>query len=160
MGLEALINTLAKHEPLDQLAYLPYSINDVAVAFGAPPAPIVSLDYVFARHNAPQNKMFSSLTGSGVFVVNANQSGIVEFGIMNGSISAGVIEVAQTLGIPFPITITDLSSGGTSSVLATACREVETPEWRREAFPGVRVYTFETPRLLIFHGIRLPQSIS
>jgi len=58
-------------------------------------------------------------------------------------------------GIPFPIAVTDLDSAGTSTVIASACRLIGTPEWRRSRLPGIKIYTFGTPMLKISDGLRM-----
>jgi hypothetical protein len=156
MSLESLLKALADHSPSEEIVYTPYRITDNKITYGIPPIQICGLDHISARHNFPQTGLFMSLTGAGVFASNRNQSGIIEIGLLDGSISCGGIEAMALTGIPFPIAIVDVSSAGTSGVLATACRQVETPEWRREATAGVAVYTFKTPRLIMSHGFHLP----
>ena len=142
----------------DKVNYKPYDLRDTVIMYGVPPVPIKGLEYVYAQHMQPRTKLVMSLTGDGVFVGNQNQAGIIEIDIMTGSVSCAGIEVMELTGIPFPMAITDKSTAGTSTVLASACRRVGTPEWRREAFPGISVFTFATPRLLISDGLRMLES--
>ena len=153
---KALAQKISEYVPGIEVAYYPWNINDTKVIYGDPLSHIKDVEYVSCRFNRPQTKLFKSLGSSGVFVSNRNQSGIIEIGIANWSLSVGQIELAGLTGIPFPITIQDLLSGGTSSVIATACKQTDTPEWKRAAAPEIKVFTFETPRLLIQQGIHLP----
>lgn len=134
---------------------MPYSIAKIDIFYGAPPVPVVGLHYIFARHNVPQTRLIMSLNSSGVFAGNNNKSGIIEMGIMNGSLTCAGFQLMDTTGIPFPIIAVDRTSGGSSQVVASACRRVNTPEWRRAALPGIDIYTFETPRLYMFDGLRI-----
>jgi len=155
-SIKQIAKLLGDKDLLETIAYAPYKFTDNKVLFGAPPTPLIGLDFITARHLNPQRKRFQCLTGRGVFASNINTAGVIEVGIMTGSLSQGLIEVMQATGIPYPIIIQDISSGGTSSVIATACQLVETPEWKRELMTGVTVYTFESARLFINHGIKLP----
>lgn len=140
----------------DEVDYLPYNIREQKIFYGAPPIEIKNgLQYVFARLKEPRSKLIMGLNAKGVFVNNLNTSGVVEIALMNGVASCGVIQSINATGIPLPITGVDLQSGGTSGFLATACRLVATPEWRRGKFPGLSIFTFETERLIISGGIRL-----
>lgn len=140
----------------EKVDYVPYDIENTKIYYGVPPFKIGGFDYVFARRNNPETGMIMGLTGTGVFVDNINKSGIIEIGLQNGSLSGGAMQIANLTGIPFPITITDTSSKGTSTVLGTACRLTKTPEWRRALFPSLTIYTLETPNLLISQGVRIP----
>jgi hypothetical protein len=157
MTMEKLLSALSEHYPGDQILYMPYDIRDTKIAYGTPAIPISGLDHVIVKHRAARTKLVMGLSGTGSFVDNINMAGSVEIGILAGSVTGGGIEMAGLTGIPFPILISDLSSGGTSGILASACRLTVTPDWRREATPGVDVYVFETPRLLISRGLHLPQ---
>lgn len=156
MSATAIAKLLGKFDQLQQIDFLPYSINDIDIKYGVPPVPVIGLHRVSARYQNNQKKLFKSLTGGGVFASNANQSGFIEFEILNGSPTCGGVQLMSLTGIPFPITVVDLNSGGTSTVISSACQQTVTPEWRKEATPGTIIYTFETPRLLISQGVRLP----
>lgn len=158
MGISAdqLAKLLGVHPESLQLELLAYSFNDTKVLIGAPLKPLLGLEYVSARHLNPQTKRFQCLSGRGVFASNTNQAGIIEIGLLRGSPAQGSIELAQLSGIPYPIIMQDIASGGSSQVVATACQMTSTPEWKREAVPGVNVFTFETTRLFIAHGLQLP----
>jgi hypothetical protein len=141
-----------------EIPYKPYDFSNVSVLVGTPPLRITGLQYIFSRHTAPQTGLVMSLTGGGAFVSNYNQSGIIELGILRGTVSGAAIQMIDLAGIPYPIAITDEASGGTSTVLASGCRRVGTPEWRRSATTGIDVYTFESPRLALSDGLLLVET--
>ena len=140
----------------EEVDYLPWNIRDVEIFYGTPPVPVHGLEYVFARHNRAQTKRVGSLTGKGCYVNNINKSGIIEFATLRGTVTGGGVEIAEATGIAFPMNIVDKSSGGTSQVAALSCRRVGTPEWRRDEFPGLAIFTFECDNLVISEGVRLP----
>lgn len=158
MGLSAkdVARILGGQELNEFINYTPYDFSKVTISVGVPPMPIIGLDYVSARFINPRKKRFQCLTGRGVFASNTNTAGVIEFGILGGSLSQGVVEIIELTGIPYPIIINDSTTGGTSSVVASACQQVSTPEWKRGAVPGLTIYTFETTRMFINHGLRLP----
>jgi len=139
----------------NEVDYIPHDIRDVLVLYGLPPVPVYGLEYVFARHNEPQTRLVMSLTGKGVFVPNQNKSGVIEFAVLNGTVTGAGIQIVEMLGMPFPMVITDKSSGGLSTVVALSARLIGTPEWRREALPGLDIYTFACDDLFISTGLRL-----
>lgn len=139
----------------DRPFYKPYNIKNTSIMYGIPPVPIRGLQYIFAQHTNPRTALIMGLTGSGVFVGNKNQSGIIEIGILEGTVSGGGIQLLELTGIPFPIMVTDTTSGGTSTVIATACRLVGTPQWRRDRLPDIKPYTFAVENLAISDGVRL-----
>ena len=148
--LVAGINNISK----DRINFVAYDLRDTLILFGVPPSPIKGVDYVFAQHLNPQNVLIMGLTAKGVFASNLNTSGIIELGLMRGSPAAALIEVTLLSGIPVPISIIDEATSGTSTVLASACRRTDTPQWRRGAVPDLEVYTFSTPRLIMTGGLR------
>jgi hypothetical protein len=154
MSVASLINTINSASGAE-IPYQPYDFSNVSVLVGTPPLKITGLQYILSRHNAPQTTLVMSLTGGGVFLGNHNMSGIIELGILSGTVSGAAIQMINLAGIPFPVAITDDASGGTSTVLASGCRRVGTPEWRRSAVTGIDIYTFETPRLLLSDGLLL-----
>ena len=141
-----------------KIDYVPYSMEDVVIMYGIPPFKIGGLDYVFAQRANPDAAMVMGLNAKGIFVDNRNKSGIIEFGLQNGCLSSGAVQVANMTGIPFPVIVTDKSSAGTSTVLGSGCRVIETPGWRRALFPTLTIWTLHTPRLLISQGVRIPAS--
>lgn len=151
-----LAQKLMEFDPLSEIAYYPWNINDTKILYGDPLTHLRDIEYVICKYNFTQVKLFHSLASGGVFVNNRNQSGTIEVGIANWSISVGRIEMASLTGIPYQLHITDLISVGTSNVVATKCKQTDTPEWKREAAPGIKIYTFETPKLVITQGIHSP----
>lgn len=154
MSATDILNLLGGH---DGLYYRPYSPNDIVISAGLPPVLVSGWDYVFAHYNKPQTKRFGNLGGRGRFVNNIDKSGIIEIGILQGAIAGGILDVLSSVGIAIPIVLIDIGSGGTSGVLATSCCRVETPEWRREAIPGIIPFTFEATFMAISSGIQLPE---
>ena len=107
--------------------YKPYNISHTDVFYGLPPVPITGINSIRAVNTAPQTRMVPSLTGGGVHLDNINKSGLVEIGVMSGSVAGGAIQVMAAFKVPFPIIIEDSQSGGSSTVVATECRLSETP---------------------------------
>ncbi len=141
----------------DNVNYLPYSMANVAAFAGNPYEPIVGLQYIWARHDEPQTTLVMSLNSKGAFLANNNKSGTIEIAVLGESFSAGKLQIADFTGIPFPIFVTDTTTGGTSYVLGSACRRVDTPTWRRNLAPSLNIYTFATERLFISDGVRLQE---
>lgn len=142
------------NDAIGSVNYIPYNITDTSITLGIPQIPITGFQYVWANFDAPQKVMVKSLNGKAIWVSNSNKTGTIEFALLPGTLSNGQIEIMTLTGIPFPISIVDKSTGGTSRVLGVSCQLVSTPEWRRDLMPGLNVYTFATNRLEIFHGIR------
>lgn len=134
--------------------YTPYNLKQTIVSVGVPQIPIKGLHSFSAWHTSSRRRLVMSMTGDGVFVHNKNTAGVVEISILAGSASCAEIQIMQLTGIPFPIVAVDTKSNGTSSAVATACQLIQTPPWRRGRTPGITVYTFETPRLVLSHGVR------
>lgn len=141
----------------NEIVLTPYNFNDTKVLLGVPPVPLIGLDFISAKNTNRKAKRFQCLTGSATFCHNNNLAGVIELGMLSGSLSQGHIQINDFVGIAFPILIQDKSSGGTSTVLGTGCSLIETPEWRRAAAPGLTIWTFEADRLLISHGVHLPE---
>jgi hypothetical protein len=154
MSASDILNILTGH---DGLFYRPYSPSDIIITAGAPPVCVGGWDYVWARYNNPQNKRFPNLGGRGVFVSNTDKSGLLEIGILQGMISGGALDILDTAGVAVPIVVLDKGSGGTSGVVATACRRVSTPEWRRQKLPEIVPFTFEVTHMEISWGLQLPE---
>jgi hypothetical protein len=152
--------TLAKlltGDILDRVAYAPHNMAKVRLFYGVPPVPISGLDYVFATYDNPQTMLKMGLDGKGRYIQNRNLSGTIEFGIIDGSASNGIMQLALLTGIPYPIAIIDEQSAGTSFVAAGAATRVGTPEWRKELTVGMQVYTFKTAQLFMSTGIKKPE---
>jgi len=139
----------------NKVNYLPHNFQKVNLLYGMPPLQIHGLKYLFAQHNHPQNNMHMSLTGGGVFVPNLNKSGIIEFAILANSLSSSGIFAMQLSGIAWPLSVIDLQTNGLSTWIATKAMQIGTPQDRKEAFPGLEIYTFATPKLLISKGTRI-----
>lgn len=138
----------------NKVNYVPHNFQTTQVLYGLPPLPVHGLQYVFAQHNFPQAKLHMSLNTKGVFVNNLNQSGIFEFAILASSLSSSGIAAMQLAPIAWPLSMIDTATNGLSTWIATAVRQVGTPQDRKGAFPGLEIYTFATPRLIISRGTR------
>jgi hypothetical protein len=156
MGMSDVIKMMGGH---DGLYYRPYSVTDVKISVGFIPKLMGAWHYVMAKHNAPQNKRFGSLAGSGVFVGNQNKSGIIEIGMLDGTLDAAISDIFNAVDIAFPIAVIDIGTAGTSGIIALACKRVETPEWRRDALPDITTFTFEAHHLEMSWGLRIPEGI-
>lgn len=155
-----MTSTLAKiltGDILDRVVYTPHNMSNVRLFYGVPPVPISGLDYVFATYDNPQTYLKMGLDGKGRYIANRNRSGSIEFAIIDGSLSNGIMQLALLTGIPFPIVVTDARSGGTSFVAAGAATRVDTPQWRKELTVGMQVYTFKTAQLFMSAGVKLPE---
>ena len=75
---------------------------------------------------------------------------------IQGAFSIAQIELFSASGIPFPIVISDISSGGTASVLGAGCRFVDKGEFARENEAPLVEFRLEVDRMGMFHGLRLP----
>lgn len=147
----------ALKENISGTDYLAYNINDTKVAVGLPPVPMVGIEYVSASMLNNQVTRMSTLNNKGVFVSNGNMAGVVEIGLLSESASVGAIQAYSLVGLPIPIYSTDIKTAGTSFIFADACRVVKTPQWKRAAAPGITIFSFETNRLIISHGLRLSE---
>jgi hypothetical protein len=141
----------------DRLAYAPHNMSKVRLFYGVPPVPISGLYYVWAKHDNPQTVLKMGLDSKGRFIPNKNQSGTIEFALIDGSVSNGIFQLAILTGIPFPIVSYDTQSAGTSFVAAGAAKRVATPEWRKEKAIGMQIYTFKTQVLITSTGIKKPE---
>lgn len=137
-----------------RVVYLPYNLSKVQLTVGAPPLPITGIQYIAAFHSNPQTRRIMSLTGDGKFVSNRNQSGVIEFAVQANTVSTGVLEILNLTGVPFPVSVIDRTTGGTSAVFASKCRRVGTPEWRRALAPDAEIFTLSTTNLVRFEGVR------
>jgi hypothetical protein len=153
MSAADILKILGTH---DGIYYRAYSPKDIVISLGIPPENLGAWDFVWARYNKPQVKRFPNLGGRGTFVNNKDKSGIIEIGVAQSSVDCGMMDVLEALGIAIPITVIDAGTAGTSGVLATSCRRVETPEWRRDAMPGIIPFTFEATFMTISWGVQLP----
>lgn len=136
--------------------YEPYDLSKVKVFFGLPPVPLRGVSYVRAQYKAPRTRQVDCLTGGGTHLDNINNSGIVEVGLMAGSVSGGAVQVLDFVKQPMPIYIEDDTGEGTSTVVALSCRLSHISDYQRAAKPGLDVYTFTAVNMGIVHGMRIP----
>lgn len=155
LSLPELTKLVASVKTEGNINYVPYDIRDTHVFYGIPPVPMVGINRVLARYTSPSTRLVNCLTTKGVHATNKNKSGIIELEIMSGSVSGGAIQVIGYMNQPVPLFIEDTKTGGTSTIIAPECRLAETPAWRREATPGVDVWTFTSTTMTIIHGMRL-----
>ena len=135
---------------------LPYCFTDTKVLFGVPPVPLSGLDSVRCRFAAPRAKRFSSLGGGACFLSNRNTGGEIHLIFGQGAFSIAQVELQNASGIPIPIVISDISSGGTATILGTACRLIDVGEFVREQETPLIEFKLEADRMVLFHGLRLP----
>lgn len=153
-------STLAKiltGDIFDRLAYAPHNMADVRLFYGVPPVPMSGLDYVFATFDNPQTQLKMGLTGKGRYIHNKNQSGTIEFALIDGSVSNGIMQLSLLTGIPYPIVVYDTNSAGTSWIAAGSATRVGTPSWRKDLAVGMQIYTFKTAQLFMSTGIKKPE---
>lgn len=137
--------------------YLPYSMADTFMTVGAPPVTVKGLQYVFANRMNRSVGMRMSLNAKGIYLDNQNKSGIVEFAVLSNTVTTGAMELMNLTGIAGPIFITDKSTKGTSTVLGTKAKLIQTPEWRRSKFPNLQIFTYHVASLNISHGVRFAE---
>jgi len=134
----------------------PYCFSDTAVMVGWPLTPLAGLDFVKCRFVSPRAKRFSSLGGGACFLSNRNTGGEIELRFLQGAFSLSHLELFGAAGIPIPMVVSDISSGGTASVIGTGCRIVDYGDFTRaEKAPNVTM-KLEADRMILFHGLRLP----
>jgi hypothetical protein len=138
----------------NQVAYVPYSMDNIKIGYGLPPNFIAGFQYVFARHLTAQEKLHMCLTGNGIFTKNLNNSGIIEFAVLQDTLSTATIALLHMTGVAWPMFFTDISTLGTTSVFADKVRRIGTPEKRKAKYPGFDIFTFGAPRLKISEGTR------
>jgi hypothetical protein len=155
MTIQTLINVIQNISGDGNINYEAYNFADTQAFYGIPPIPLRGLKRITADYTAPRARLFNCLTGSGVHVDNINTSGVIELEFMAGSVSGAAIQVMAETKQPLPIFIIDTKSGGTSTLIAPECRLIATPPWKREASPGVDIYTFSSVRMTKLIGVRL-----
>lgn len=87
---------------------------------------------------------------------NRNTSGEINLRFGQGAFSIAQMELYNAAGIPLPVVITDISSGGTASIIGTGCRIVDVGEFSREREAPLIEFRLEADRMSLFHGLRLP----
>lgn len=140
----------------DDVNQVPYCFDDTAVMVGWPLTRLGGLDFVRCRFLAPRSKRFSSLGGGAVFLSNRNMSGEIELRFAQGAFSLAHMEIFDLSGIAMPIAISDISTGGTGSVVGVGCRIIDKGEFVREQEAPMVTLKLEIDRMGMFHGLRLP----
>jgi len=136
---------------------LPYCFTDTVVTYGSPLVPMSGLDSVKCRFLQPRAKRFSSLGGGAAFLSNRNTGGLIELRFLQGSFSVAIVEMFNASGVPMPCVISDISTGGTASVIGTGCRVTDIGEFAREGEAPLVTIILEADRMVLFNGLRLPQ---
>jgi hypothetical protein len=154
--LKVVAEILGIYPQTGDVNQLAYCFTDTAVILGVPPVPLGGLDSVRCRFIAPRAKRFPSLGGGACFLSNRNTSGEINLRFMQGAFSVANVELQNASGIPIPIIISDKSSGGTASVIGTACRVIDVGEFVREGEAPLIEFKIEADRMVMFHGLRLP----
>jgi hypothetical protein len=156
MSFKNILGILTGRDLQIKVDYNPYSLERIEIYYGLPPIAIKGFSSVMARWNQPQTKLITDLAGRGKFIANKNQSGQIQIGMLQGVLGCGILQALHLSGIAFPLVVIDLNSKGSSFAVGTACRATESPDWAKTRKPGIAIYTFETPRLIISDGIIPP----
>jgi hypothetical protein len=154
--IKTIAEVLGLYPQTEDINQLPYYFPDTKVMFGVPPVPLSGLDSVRVRFITPRAKRFPSLGGGACFLSNRNTSGEISLRFGQGAFSVAQIELFNAAGIPVPMVITDISSGGTASVIGTGCRLVDVGEFVREKEAPLVEFKLEADRMTMYHGLRLP----
>lgn len=137
-----------------EVSYAPYSMEGVTLLAGVPPVPLSAIESIVVYRDNPKTMMQMCLTGNGVFVNNRNLSGQIELTFMRESAASAVLQLFDLAGVPIPMYGTDGGTNGTSFFTTPACRQVQTPVWRKARKNGLAVLTFQAPKLIISAGVR------
>ena len=154
--IKTIAEILGLYPQTEDIHQLPYCFTDTLVMFGAPMNKLSGLDSVRCRFLAPRAKRFPSLGGGACFLRNRSTSGEINLRFGQGSFSVANVELLNAAGIPMPIVVSDISSGGTGTVIGTACSLIDVGEFIREGEAPLVEFRFETDRMSLFHGLRLP----
>lgn len=154
--LKTVAEILGLYPQTGDVNQLPYCFTDTAVLLGVPLVPLSGMDSIRCRFVAPRAKRFSSLGGGGCFLSNRNTSGEINLRFGQGAFSVAQVELQNAAGIPVPIVVADISSGGTATILGTACRLVDVGEFVREGEAPLVEFRLEADRMVMYHGLRLP----
>jgi hypothetical protein len=155
-AIKTIAEILGLYPQTDDIHQLPYCFTDTLVMVGAPLFQLKGLDSVRCVRSAPRAKRFASIGGGAAFVSNRNTTGQIDLRFGQGAFSIAHLELVTAAGIPIPIVISDISSGGTASVVGTGCMLTDKGEFTREGEAPLVEFTFEVDRIAIFHGLRLP----
>ena len=126
------------------------------VLYGSPFTPLSGLDSIRCRFVTPRAKRFASLGGGACFLSNRNTAGEISLRFAQGAFSVATVELFNASGITIPMVISDISSGGTASVVATGTRFIDLGEFAREQEAPLIEMRLEADRMVMFHGLRLP----
>lgn len=152
--VQLIAEYLGKYLPSEEMNLLPYCFTDTKVMFGSPLKPVIGLDSIRCRFLAPRAKKFSSLGGGACFLSNRNTGGEIILRYLP-SFSVAFTELINASGVSVPIIMSDVSSGGTATVIGTACRLVDVGEFAREQEISLVEFKFQSDRMTMFHGLRL-----
>lgn len=144
--------------PPGDLNFKPYDYEDLVILFGTPPIQLGGLDSITAKRLHSPSVFKPNFGGGGLFLSNRNISGEVRLRFIGASWSLGHIEIFDALGAPVPFLVTDIGSGGTSTVVGAACKVVDKGEWTRGAEAPMVEITLQADKLWFFHGVRLLNS--
>jgi hypothetical protein len=154
--IKTVAEVLGLYPQTEDIAQLPYYFLDTKVMLGVPLGHLSGLDSIRVRFIAPRARRFPSLGGGACFLSNRNTSGEINLRFGQGAFSVAQIELFSAAGIPVPMVITDISSGGTASVIGTGCRLVDVGEFVREKEAPLVEFKLEADRMTMYHGLRLP----
>lgn len=145
--------------PSGELNFRPYDMEKIIMLIGLiPPVQMRGVDSVTAKRLHPQHVFKPNLGGGGIFLSNKNITGEIRFRILASSWSIAYTEIHDMLGAPVSVLITDLHTGGTSTVIGQACKMVDKGEWTRGAEAPMVEITLQADKLWFFHGVRLLDS--
>jgi hypothetical protein len=154
--IKTIAEILGLYPQTNDVNQVPYCFTDTQVMVGWPLTSLQGLDFIRCRFLAPRAKRFSSLGGGSVFLSNRNTSGEIELRFAQGAFSLAHLELFDASGVPMPIAISDISSGGTGTVIGVGCRVIDKGEFAREAEAPMVTLKLEVDRMVMFHGLRLP----
>lgn len=87
---------------------------------------------------------------------NRNTSGEIVLDFAQGAVSLAHLELLSAAGVAMPLVISDISTGGTASVIGTGCRVVDKGDFERSETAGTISVKLEADRMGLFHGLRMP----
>jgi len=161
---QAVLQNIAKafgfmsQEQGNDMRFKPFDTDKIVSLFGVPPVQLAGLDSITAKRSHPKAKFISNLGGGGTFLSNKNRHGEIRLTFIGSSWSLGHIEIFDFTKNPLPLLVTDLLTGGTSTVVGDACRVIDKGEWTRANQIPMVTITMGAKRLWFFHGVRLLNS--
>jgi hypothetical protein len=141
--------------PTGPLNFKPFDFEDLVIFYGTPPIQLRGLDSIEAKRHHPQAKFFPKFGGGGRFLSNQNISGEVKLRFIAASWSLGYLEIFDFFGADNSLLVTDIGSGGTSTIVGSACKMTDKGTWSRADGTPIVEITLEADRLWFFHGVRL-----